>query len=81
MTRFIKLTNMLLNTNNINKILIRPDKYFIYIISYKFDGFLWLIAGSGLGNFTSHNDTTEIEICKTKDPIDYNIVSEWINKN
>jgi hypothetical protein len=81
MTRFIKLTNMLLNTNNINKILIKPNKYFIYVADKKFDGFVWLIGGSGMGNFTTCNNTTEIEICETKDPIDYKMVSEWIDKN
>jgi len=80
MTRFIKLTDMLLNTNTINKILIKPNKYFIYINNKKFDGFLWLIGGSGFGNFTSLNNTTEIEVCETNHPIDYKIVSEWINK-
>ena len=79
MAKFIKLTNIILNTNNISKISILPNKYCIHIMYNKLDGFLWLLGGFGLGNITSHN--TEIEVCESKNPIDYKIVSEWINKN
>ena len=68
MPRFIKLTNMLLNTNHINKILIKPNKYYIQIISRKPDRFINIIFNNN-----------EIEVCQTKHPTDYKIVSEWIN--
>ena len=35
MPRFIKLTKMLINTNYINTILIKPNKYYIQIITGK----------------------------------------------
>jgi hypothetical protein len=37
------------------------------------------LTGSGCGSILSEDD--KIQICKTKDPIDYKIVSEWIDKN
>lgn len=76
MSRFIRLTNFLLNTNDIHKIIIQPNKY--YIMSKKLDGFNWSIAGSGIGWI--HSSTSEIVVCETKDPIDYKIVSDWISK-
>jgi len=41
MTKFIKLTNCLLNTNHIHKIVIHPNKYCIHIANYKIYGFNW----------------------------------------
>jgi len=79
MTRFLKLTNMILNTNNIHKILIEPNKYYIRVMTKKNDGFLWLIAGSGVGGISSFYE--EIEVCQTKHAIDYKIVSDWIARN
>jgi len=78
MSKFIKLTNFLLNTNDIHKIVIQPNKYYIYIIGKKIDGFNWSIGAFGLGNISSY--TSEIEVCETKHSIDYKIVSDWINK-
>jgi hypothetical protein len=37
MSKFIKLTNFLLNTNDIHKIVIQPNKY--YIVDKKIDCF------------------------------------------
>jgi len=79
MTRFLKLTNMILNTNDIHKILIEPNKYYIRVMSKKNDGFLWLLAGSGVGGISSFYE--EIEVCQTKHTIDYKIVTEWIARN
>jgi len=78
MSKFIKLTNMLINTNDINKILIEPNKYFIYTISKKNDGFVWAFAGFGFGALSSHTDL--IEVCKTNHAIDYEILTEWMNE-
>lgn len=78
MTKFIKFTSMLINTNDICKIVISPNKYNIHIVSKKIDGFFWGIYGFGLGNISSH--ISEIEVCETKHPVDYKIVSDWINK-
>ena len=78
MSRFIKLTNVLLNTNDIHKIVIQPNKYYIHIASKQINGFYWGIGSFGLGNISSH--TSEFEVCKTKHPTDYKIVTNWINK-
>jgi len=78
MPKFIKLTNFLLNTNDIHKIVIKPNKYHIHIVGKQISGFNWGIGGFGLGNMSSYID--EIEVCETKYPTDYKIVSEWINK-
>ena len=77
MSKFIKLTNFLLNANDIHKIVIQPAKYYIHI--KKIDGLNWSIGGFGLGYISSH--TSEIEVCNTKHSIDYKIVSDWISKN
>jgi hypothetical protein len=78
MSKFIKLSNIILNTNNIDKIVIQSNKYVIHIISKKFDGFNWYIGSFGIGSISSH--TYEIEVCKTNHPIDYKIVTVWIHK-
>ena len=76
MSKFIKLTNFLLNTNDIHKIVIQPNKYYIHIVGKKIDGFNWGIGW--FGNISSY--TSEIEVCETKHLIDYKIVSGWISK-
>ena len=42
MSRFLKLTNMLLNVNQIRLIEITPDKYTIRMNSHKFGGVFYL---------------------------------------
>jgi hypothetical protein len=78
MTKFLKLTKVLLNTNDINRIIIKPNMYYIHIIGKRFSGFMWQIGGFGLGNISSDND--EIIVCADQHPEDYKIVSEWINE-
>jgi hypothetical protein len=79
MSKFLKLTNLLLNTNDIHKIIIQPNKYYIQIVSKKIDGFNWGIGVFSLGNISSY--TYDIEVCETKASTDYKIVSDWISKN
>ena len=78
MPKFIKLTNFLINANDIHKIGIYPNKYIIQIIGRKLDGFNWSIGAFGLGNLSTYSE--ELEICETKHSADYKIVSDWINK-
>ena len=80
MSMFIKLTNMLINSNNIHGILIQPNKYIIRIISKSIQGNSWSCGGFGLGTVSSLQDNYDMEVCETKNAIDYKIVSEWINK-
>jgi len=79
MSKFIKLTNLLLNTNDIHKIVIQPNKYCFHIVSKKMDGFNWGICGFGLGYIFSYN--YEFEVCETNHSTDYKIVTDWIDKN
>ena len=79
MSKFLKFTNFMVNSNDIHKIVIKPDKYYIHIVSKKMDGFIWNIGGFGIGNITSC--TSEIEVCKTLYPSDYKIVTDWIEQN
>jgi hypothetical protein len=78
MSKFLKLTNFLLNTNDIYKISIKPNKYHIHIAGKKMDGFLWIVGGFGVGNISSF--TSEIEVCEKEHSTDYKIVSDWIDK-
>ena len=79
MSKFMKLTNFLLNTNDIHRIVIHPNKYYIHVAGKKIEGFNWGIGVFGLGNITSYN--SEIEVCETKHATDYKIVTDWIDKN
>ena len=79
MTKFLKLTYFLINTNDIHKILIQPNKYCIHIVSKKMDGFTSGFGGFGIGYISSHS--SEIEVCETKHSTDYKIVTDWIDKN
>lgn len=79
MSKFIKLTNVLLNTNHIQKIVIQPNKYYIHIANFKIDGFNWGIGGCGFGTISSYS--SEIEVCEKKHLTDYKLVTQWISKN
>lgn len=78
MTKFIKLTNILFNTNNIQKIVINPNKYCIYIVNNSINGFSWSLGGCGIGSISSYIE--KIEVCETEHSTDYKTVSNWIKK-
>jgi hypothetical protein len=79
MTKFIKLTNLIINTKYIQSIVIKPNKYYINVLSNKFDGSNWNSPIYGMGIISSYN--SEIEVCETENSRDYKIVSDWIDKN
>ena len=79
MSKFIKFTNFLLNTNDIHKIVIQPNKYCFHIVSKKKEGFSWVIGGFGIGNISSY--TYEFDVCETNHSTDYKIAADWIDKN
>jgi hypothetical protein len=79
MSKFIKLTNLIININYIQVIVIKPNKYYINIVSNKFDGSGWSLPGFGIGTISSYN--SEIEICETKHSSDYKIVSGRCNNH
>ena len=74
MTRFLKLTNIIINTTKIETIDILPTKYMIHMSNQKIDG--WLLFTSG----SVESKNTMIEVCKTEHPIDYQAVKEWVRQ-
>lgn len=76
MSKFIKLTNIILNTNDLHSIIVRPNKYYINFASNIFDGSCWCFSKCGV--FSSN--TYQIEVCKNTHPNDYKLVSDWIDK-
>jgi hypothetical protein len=79
MSKFLRLTNLIININHIHTIDIKPNKYCINIMSNKLAGLQWTAAGFGIGQIASHN--YEIEVCETTDSSDYKIVSDFIHKH
>ena len=73
MTRFIKLTNLIVNTSKIVTIDILPTKYIMYMNNNHFNG--WMLFSSGAVEST-HN---KVDICKNEHPEDYQIIKEWID--
>ena len=74
MTRFLKLSNIIINTTKIMTIDILPTKYTICMSNQKIDG--WLLFTSG----SVDSKNTKIEVCKTEHPIDYQAVKEWVHQ-
>jgi hypothetical protein len=74
MSRFIKLTNLVVNTSKIIKIKTLPDIHYMYLSNTRFDGFFLFSSGS----IDTKDDI--VEVCKNKNPIDYHLVSEWIKQ-
>jgi len=72
MSRFIKLSSLVINSSHINKILIEKNKYEIHTISGTND---FLFFGTG-----DISNKTKIKICEKENPIDYKILTKWINE-
>jgi hypothetical protein len=79
MSKFIRLSTFLLNTNDIQKIMITPNNYCIHVVGKQISGFSYNFGLFGTGYIQSY--TSEIEVCKTKHSKDYKIVTEWMNQN
>jgi len=74
MSRFIKLSNLIVNTSKIVKIETYADSHYMYMVNTRIEGFFLFSSG-----FIDSEDHI-IKICKNKHPIDYEIVKEWIKK-
>lgn len=77
MARFLKLTRFLLNTSDIHKVVIEPNKYYIHITGKTFIGYSWNVWGVGLGTISTDNQV--IEVCGSAHLNDYKIVSDWMS--
>ena len=74
MSKFIKFSSILLNTSKIKTIEMKNNTYIITLTTHALDGFMLFSSGY----FKSIND--KFELCEKKDPKDYKILSDWINK-
>ena len=72
MSRFIRLTNFLINVNQIRKIDIKPNEYKIHLIPSELSGFMLL----GSGTFQSAAE--RYTISEKEHETDYKMISEWI---
>lgn len=72
MSRFIRLTNKIINTSQIVNIKIEQTKYYMFMSNNTISGYFII----SLGQINTTDNI--IEICKDKDPNDYKIVTEWI---
>ena len=77
MSKFIKLKNLIININYIQTIVIKPNKYYINVVTNKFNGSIWSSPVIGIGNVSSYN--SEIEVCETEHSSDYKKISDWID--
>jgi len=79
MSRFLKLTNIILNINEIQQIIIETNRYTIYMVSRKITGGGVMILGSGGIDFKHESDSFVVN--ENTNPVNYKKVSDWINEN
>jgi len=71
-SRFLRLTNFLLNVNQIRRIDINPGAYKIHLTPSEFSGFTLV----GSGSFQSSAET--FSATEKDNIIDYKLISEWL---
>jgi len=74
MSRFLKLSKFLINTQLIRYVQIKPAKYEINFIAGKFEGYSIL----GSGHITSYD--SYITVCEKESPEDFKYVTDWIKE-
>ena len=74
MSRFIKLSQCVLNTTYISHIIINPSNFQIKMTIYDLNGYLLL----GTGGLTNNNYILDID--EKTNPGDYQIVNKWIGQ-
>ena len=74
MTKFIQFAKVLVNTSNIIKVDILPNKYIIFMSNNNFTGGLRCCSGG----LNSHEN--KFVICKMEKPYDYLIMEKWITQ-
>lgn len=75
MSKFLKLSKLIINTSYIKNIIIEPTVYHIQFIDHTVSGMT--IFGGGYVDSTN----STLIVCKEKHTKDYQFVSEWIQKN
>jgi hypothetical protein len=74
MSPFIRLTILTLNTKYIHSIVVKPNKYYINMMSTHIGGVFFVLTG------VVQSNNYEIVVCEKKNPADYKTVTEWLNK-
>lgn len=74
MSRFIKLSQCVINTNYISHIVIDPSVFKIKMTIYDLNGYLLL----GTGGLSNTNYILDID--EKTNPSDYQIVNQWIGQ-
>jgi hypothetical protein len=74
MSRFLKLSKCVINTQLIRYVLIEPAKYEIKFIAGKFEGF-WILGSGQIESYDSY-----VTVCEKEDPEDFKYVSNWIKE-
>jgi hypothetical protein len=74
MSRFLKLSNCIINTQLIRYVLIEPAKYEFKLMSGELSG-AWMLGSGSVSTDNSH-----LVICKTSAPEDFKTVSEWVEE-
>jgi hypothetical protein len=75
--KFIKLSNIVINTSKITAINMSDNKYLIHVLHVDVYGLFVSFSGGGFGNISSGSNT--VTICKEKNLSDYTIITNWIN--
>ena len=74
MSRFLKLSKCVINTQLIRYVLIEPAKYEFKLMSGELDGF-WM-----LGSGRIQTDNSQVTICEKESPADFKSVTDWIKE-
>ncbi len=73
MNKFIKLSNTIINTSKITKVISYPNNYSIHMVNNNCNGIFFYLFG------TIDSRPNTIEIYKDTTPKDYEIVKKWID--
>jgi hypothetical protein len=70
---FIALSSRIINPSYISSIILKENMYTIKMLHFDMSGFMLFSSGS-------LNTQSDIHICKTRNPQDYGVMSNWINQ-
>ena len=74
MSRFLKLSKCVINTQLIRYVLIEPTKYEFKLMSGTLSG-AWLMGSGSIST-----DNSQVTICEKENPNDFKQVTEWIKE-
>jgi hypothetical protein len=73
MSKFLKLTSLILNTNHISRVIAKQNLYEIHLMNYGSNGFHLMGTGSLC------NSVDVYQVCSETHTNDYKKVSDWIH--